>query len=171
MIFRKTATNHLLPVLFACLLATSLVPAPARSAEAGPSNSNAAPNFELPDLNGSKVALASFKGQKPVLIYFWATWCPHCLAVRPQVIKLRKETAQGELAILGVNVGGNDSLARLKKFEEANPAPYTVLYDAEGKSARSFKVFGIPHFILVDKSGTIKYSGNEMPRNPIALLK
>ena len=84
---------------------------------------------------------------------------------------MRNEIAQGDLAILGINVGGNDSLARLKKFEEANPAPYTVLYDADGKSARSFKVFGIPHFILVDKSGAIKYSGNEIPHNPMALLK
>ncbi len=72
---------------------------------------------------------------------------------------------------MAINVGGGDSLARVKRFEEAHPAPYTVLYDSEGKTARTFKVQGIPHFVLIDKNGATKYSGNELPPNPMELLK
>lgn len=171
MTFMKAAVNRLVITLFTSIVAIALIVGPSFIAGTRIAGAETAPNFELPDLNGSKVALSTFKGKKPVLVYFWATWCPHCVAVRPEVIKLRKGTAESDLAILAVNVGGMDSLARVKKFEEANPAPLTVLYDAGGKTAHSFGVLGIPHFILVDKNGTIKYSGNEMPPSPLALLK
>jgi len=60
-------------------------------------------------------------------------------------------------------VGRGDSLARVKKFQEVHPAPYTVVYDGEGKAVRAYHVQGIPHFILVDKNGLVKYSGSELP--------
>ncbi len=130
----------------------------------------AAPNFDLQDLKGSHVTLDQFKGQKPVLLYFWATWCPHCIAVRPEVIHLRKATSDTDMEIIAINVGSGDSLAKVKRFEENDPAPYTVLYDSDSKVTRSYKVEGIPHFVLLDKTGAVKYQGNELPSNPISLL-
>ena len=131
----------------------------------------AAPDFQLPDLNGTNVTLSQFKGQKPVLLYFWATWCHYCLAARPAVSELRKATAQADIEILAINVGSGDSLAKAKRFEEADPAPYTVLYDADSKVTHSYRVEGIPHFVLLDKTGTIKYEGNRLPSDPMNLLK
>ncbi len=64
-----------------------------------------------------------------------------------------------------------DSLAKVKRFEEADPAPYTVLYDPDSKVTRSYRVEGIPHFVLMDKSGAVKYSGNQLPSDPMRLLK
>ena len=131
----------------------------------------AAPDFDLQDLKGSHVTLGQFKGEKPVLLYFWATWCPHCLAVRPEVIQLRKATPNTDIEIIAINVGSGDSLAKVKRFEESDPAPYTVLYDPESKVTRSYKVEGIPHFVLLDKTGAVKYQGNQLPSNPMSLLK
>ena len=153
--------------LFAMLFSTAFLVAPstvmAQDSKTAVSQDNAAPDFELQDLNGSDVALHSFKGQKPVLLYFWASWCPYCMAVRPAVINLRNETDPKDLEIIAVNVGRGDSLARVKKFQEVHPAPYTVVYDGEGKAVRAYHVQGIPHFILVDKNGLVKYSGSELP--------
>ncbi|MFZ0927215.1 MAG: redoxin domain-containing protein [Syntrophobacteraceae bacterium] len=129
------------------------------------------PDFELQDLKGTNVTLSQFKGQKPVLLYFWATWCPHCMEVRPEVIKLRKSTGQDDIEILGINVGSGDSLAKVKRFEESNPAPYVVLYDSDSKVTRSFRVEGIPHFVLLDKTGAIKYKGNRLPSDLKSLIK
>ena len=131
----------------------------------------AAPDFQLQDLNGTTVTLSQFKGQRPVLLYFWATWCHFCLAARPAVIELRKAIAQDDIEILAINVGSGDSLAKVKRFEEANPAPYIVLYDPDSKVTQSFRVEGIPHFILLDKTGAIKYEGNRLPSDPMSLLR
>ena len=156
------------------LLITVLIRLPAGAAEQKePARAVVAkPDFELQDLKGTNVTLSQFKGQKPVLLYFWATWCHFCLAVRPAVIELRKATAQDDIEILAINVGGSgDSLAKVKRFEEANPAPYTVLYDPDSKVTRSYRVEGIPHFILFDKTGAIKYEGNQLPSDPMSLLR
>jgi thiol-disulfide isomerase/thioredoxin len=130
-----------------------------------------APDFDLQNLSGAHVTLNQFKGQKPVLLYFWATWCHFCVAVRPEVIKLRKDTPDGDLGILAIDVGAGDSLAKVKRFEEADPAPYTVLYDPDSKVTRSYKVEGVPHFVLLDKNGEVKYQGNQLPSNLMSLLR
>ena len=57
----------------------------------------------------------------------------------PEVIELRKATAQADIEILAIDVGAGDSLTKLKRFEEADPAPYTVLYDTDSKVTHSYR--------------------------------
>ncbi|MEM5786041.1 MAG: TlpA disulfide reductase family protein [Syntrophobacteraceae bacterium] len=169
----KTVMRSLGVAVVALFLVACAFSLPAAAATVGgvDVSPKAAPDFELQDVAGSTVSLSKFKGDKPVLIYFWATWCPHCMAVRPEVLKLRNDIPKGDLELLAINVGGGDSLAKLKRFEEAHPSTLTSLYDPEGKVARSYKVQGIPHFILIDKNGMVKYSSNELPENTMQLLK
>lgn len=122
-----------------------------------------APDFELKDLGGNTVRMSAFKGQKAVLVYFWATWCPYCLKAKPKVAELRKENSESDLAILAVNVGGSDSLERVKRFSEVNPAAWPIIYDKDGSVSRSYHVQGIPLFVLVNKGGNIVYIGNTLP--------
>ncbi|MEN6437323.1 MAG: TlpA disulfide reductase family protein [Syntrophobacter sp.] len=164
--------------LFICVVASVFItsvlimPLPAVGAQESVAVSGkTAPDFEVQDLSGSAVALSKFKGKKPVMLYFWATWCPYCMSVRPAVIKLRDGISKDDLEFLAINVGGGDSLAKLKRFDESHPSPLTVLYDAEGRVARLFNVQGIPHFVLIDKKGIIRYSNNELPSDPMQILK
>jgi peroxiredoxin len=175
MIFTKTGKACALLILLAFLssmaILTGTTSAVAQDSKTAVAQENTAPDFELQDLDGSTVALNSFKGQKPVLLYFWASWCPYCMAVRPAVINLRNGIDQKDLAIVAINVGGGDSLAKVKRFQEAHPAPYTSVYDGEGKAVRAYRVQGIPHFVLIDKEGSVKYRGSELPPDPMGMLK
>jgi len=130
-----------------------------------------APDFELPDLDGNKIALSKYKGNRPVLFYFWATWCPHCMAAKPAIISIRKDIPESNLEILAINVGGGDSIERLKKYRQGHPMPYPLLYDGDQKVCRAYQVQGIPLFVLVDKEGKVLYRANELPRNVKELLK
>jgi thiol-disulfide isomerase/thioredoxin len=123
----------------------------------------AAADFELPDLNGSAIRLSKFKGERPVLIYFWATWCPYCISIKPDIAKLREKTGPGEMEILGINVGGSDSLERLKRYQEGHPVSWPILYDGDGKVSKAYAVKGIPLFVLVNKEGDVVYRDNEPP--------
>ncbi len=169
--FFKIGRRETLAALLAVVLITGFYPALSVGAPESKPAVSAAPDFELEDINGTNVTLSQFKGKKPVLLYFWATWCQYCMSARPSVIKLRKDIPQGDLEILGVNVGGGDSLAKVKRFEEAHPANFTVLFDGDNKAVRAFQVQGIPLFVLIDKDGNVKYRGNEMPSNPLQILK
>ncbi len=167
----ETGKKFAVLFLSSILLITVLICLSASAEENNAATELTAPDFELQNLQGSNVSLSQFKGQKPVLLYFWATWCPHCMAVRPEVIKMQKADPDDNIEIIAINVGSGDSLAKVQHFEEANPAPYTVLYDTDSKVTRSYKVQGVPHFVLLDKTGAVKYSGSELPSDPMTLLK
>jgi thiol-disulfide isomerase/thioredoxin len=176
MISVRTQKIFVIFTLFTILFSTVFIMAPsitmAQNSQPALAHDNDAPDFETQDLNGTTITLHSFKGQKPVLLYFWASWCPYCMAVRPAVINLRNEIDPKDLEIIAVNAGGGDSLAKVKRFQEVHPAPYTVVYDGDSKVVqRAYSVTGIPHFVLIDKNGSVKYRGSGLPPDPMALLK
>ena len=138
--------------------------------EAGKSQ-GAAPDFELADLSGAPFRLSKFKGDKPVLLYFWATWCSYCVAVKPQIAKLREKFSTKEMEILGINVGEGDSLERLKRYQEGHPVAWPILYDTGSKVSRDYHVQGIPLFVLVNKEGNMVYRGNDPPKDPTEYLR
>lgn len=137
----------------------------------GSSSKTPAPDFELKDLNGSTVKLSQFKGDRPVMLYFWATWCPACISMKPQLVKVRERVPEKEMEILGINVGEGDSLEKVKRYQQGHPAPWPTLYDNGSNVARNYRVQGIPLFVLIDKEGMIVYRGNDLPQDPLKLLK
>ena len=171
MSFLKTCKKFASLFVSSILFITVLIYLPAGAAEESRAAMNSAtPDFELQNMKGSNVSLSQFQGQKPVLLYFWATWCHYCQATRPAVIKMQNDNPDA-IEVLAINVGSGDSLDKVKRYQEANPAPFTVLYDPDSRVTRSYKIEGIPHFILLDKSGAVKYSGNRLPSDPMSLLK
>jgi peroxiredoxin len=81
-------------------------------------------DFVLPDMNGRDIRLAEFKG-RPLLLNFWATWCPPCKAEIPSFIELAdKYRAQG-LAVLGVSV--DDDPAAIRQFAAEYKVNYPLL--------------------------------------------
>jgi peroxiredoxin len=122
-----------------------------------------AKDFELKDLDGAQVRLSDFRGKQSVLLYFWASWCPSCISIKPQVAKLRTNVGRDRLEILAINVGAGDTLERLMQFQKGHPTTYPVLYDDGGKVSRAYQVQGIPLFVLIDKEGAVVYRNNLLP--------
>ena len=124
-----------------------------------------AKDFQLKDMNGSLVRLSDFRGKRAVLLYFWATWCPGCITVKPAVAKLRSAVSAERMEILAINVGAPDSLERVMQYQKGHPSPYPVLYDGAGQVSTAYQVLGIPLFILVDKDGSVVYRNSTLPGN------
>ena len=128
-------------------------------------------DFTLPDLAGHQVNLKETYEKQPVLLYFWATWCPHCRRAPDKLKKLMGRYGADKLLILGINVGSGDSLERVKRYRDKNQIPYTILYDKGSRVTRSYNVRGIPLFILIDTDGNIVYFSHEVPENLDHFLK
>jgi len=128
-----------------------------------PQSERAAPDFELKDLDGKSYQLSQFKGERFVLLYFWATWCPQCIASRPNIARIRENIPSKDLEIMGINVGSGDSLERVKRFQKGHPVSWPMLYDADESVTQRYEVQGIPLYVLVDKKGVVVYRGHELP--------
>jgi peroxiredoxin len=122
-------------------------------------------DFSLTTLDGEEIRLKDYRGKKMVHLAFWATWCPSCLMEIPKLKKLYYTIGNKPYEILAINVGINDSLKRVKYFQERYQIPYKILFDEKGEVSRMFGIIGIPTNIIIDKEGIIRGRYNQSPED------
>ena len=127
-----------------------------------------APDFRLETLDGDPVGLADFKGKQPLLLVFWASWCPSCREEVPRINRIAAEYGPKGLAVLAVNVGVNDSPATAAGFRERHRMAYPVAFDQGSKISRAFGVMGVPTILLLDRQGIVRYHGATVPTDMAA---
>ncbi len=112
-----------------------------------------AADFTLKDLEGNPVTLSDFKG-KVVLVDFWATWCPPCVAEVPHFKSLHKEyNAQGfEIIGISLDKGG---VPVVRDFVEEREIPYINVMGTREVTLAYGGIRGIPTTFLIDREGRV----------------
>jgi cytochrome c biogenesis protein CcmG/thiol:disulfide interchange protein DsbE len=111
-----------------------------------------APDFTLPNLDGESVSLSDFEGH-PVLINFWRINCTYCLEEMPDLQAVFEER-QGELVMLGINVGDNAS--SIEQFLQNEGLSFPALLDSDITVTRIYGISGTPTTFFIDKEGIIR---------------
>ena len=124
-------------------------PEPEETTEPGYSEYDPAPDFIVFDANGNPVRLSDMKG-KPVVLNFWASWCPPCKAEMPDFDKVSREL-DGEVVFMMVNVWDTQSAAEaiIDSMGYTFPVYFDLLEDAVGK----YGIESIPQTYFIDKWG------------------
>jgi peroxiredoxin len=112
-----------------------------------------APDFSLQNAEGQTVTLSELRGQ-PVVINFWASWCPPCRAEMPALERIDQETPG--LALLAVNATSQDSREQALAFMDENGLGLPVLFDRDGEVARRYEVRSLPTTFFIDATGVIQ---------------
>jgi len=111
------------------------------------------PDFTLPDLGGKKIPLRSLRG-KPVLVSFFATWCPPCVEETPSLEMLAKRL--GDTAnVLIVSV--DEDMQALRSFF-AKGSSAIVVRDESRAVPTSFGTSKYPESFLLDAAGKVRYA-------------
>jgi thiol-disulfide isomerase/thioredoxin len=132
---------------------TSAPPAGGRTG--APGNRNAAPDFTVTDGGGNRVSTADLSG-KPVILNFWATWCPPCRSELPAFDKLYRQYGN-EVSFMMIDLtdGYRETVEGVKKFISENGYTFPVYYDTEGSAAEAYNVSSIPFTVAVGRNGNI----------------
>ncbi len=124
-------------------------------------SAKAAPEFQLPDLQGRPVALYDFRG-KVVLLQFWATWCMVCVEEMPALQDLKEQFSPEQFQILTVNLDRDLSAAR--KFAEKRGLDLLMLRDTSKQIQKLYAAYELPHAFLIDKRGhLVRLAHSENP--------
>jgi peroxiredoxin len=111
-----------------------------------------APRFETKTPSGAPIRLADHKNQV-VLVDFWATWCPPCVASMPILERVYREYKDKGFVVVGVDQEpGDEGLVR--SFLEAHDITFPIAMDP-GAIARDYGVYTFPTSFLIGKDGVI----------------
>ena len=110
-----------------------------------------APDFTVND--GDKtVTLSQFRG-KPVVLNFWATWCPPCVQEIPSMVQLQKQLGD-KVVILAVSTDVDADA--YKKFTAKNMQGMLTVRDGDHRSNALYGTFAFPETYVIDRNGVIR---------------
>jgi len=112
----------------------------------------------IEDLDGNPVDLSDYLGEGPVLLEFWATWCPLCAKLAPTMAAAYERYGQ-EMRFLAVAVAVNENPRSIRRHLQSHPVPYPVLWDADGRATRAFEAPTTSYIVIVGADGTVAYTG------------
>jgi peroxiredoxin len=124
-----------------------------------------APVFSLPDMNGRKVDLVSFKGQV-IVLEFWATWCAPCREEIPLLNQIYKVYKEKGVVVIGISLDRKPP-QEVKKFLDQLQVEYTNVmgdeqtFEKYSQMANLGPIRGIPATFVIDRQGQIcqRYMG------------
>ncbi len=122
---------------------------------ASPAVGQVAPDFVLREHGtGRLVRLSDFRG-KTVVLNFWATWCPPCIAEMPELQALHaSRQGAGDLVVLAVDVQEPPSV--VAEFVQVKGLTMPVLSDRTGEVAKHYGLPGLPGTFFIDRDGTVR---------------
>jgi len=121
------------------------------------------PDFTLKTVSGQEINLSQYRDGKKTIIFFWATWCPHCREALRGLAQSQEEFEKKEIKLVLVDVGEN--LEVVQNYIEKNDITFEIFLDEKNQLAESYGIVGIPTFFFINQEGIVKEMGHSLPEN------
>ena len=129
-----------------------------------------APPVRVTSLDGKSAGLSRFYGGRPVVLEFWATWCPLCKQLEPTMQAARERHAS-DVNFVGVGVNPNQTADVQRRFVEKQHMTGKYVFDAEGAAAKAFSVPHTSYVVVIDRNRRVVYTGVGGEQDIAAALK
>jgi len=122
--------------------------------EATPALAPTAYDFVMQDSAGNEVRLSDFFG-RPIVLNFWATWCPSCVRSSPYFDILHREQGD-DVQVLKINLpGGRETRQAVDNFMAENGYTFPLFFDHTGAAAQAYGIRAIPDTVFICADGHI----------------
>jgi thiol-disulfide isomerase/thioredoxin len=128
------------------------------------------PPATVEDLEGNPVDRLELIDGRPALLEFWATWCPLCAELQPQLDQLHANYGD-DIALVAVGVAVNQNPRRILRHLEANDPGYPHLYDARGDAVRAYQAPTTSVVVILDAQGRVTYTGVGRDQDLVAAME
>jgi len=128
-----------------------------------------APEFKLATLNGPQKSMSESRQGKNTILFFWATWCPHCRAQLQELTVQKSEIESKGIKVILVDIG--EDAQQVKQYTERNKVTHEVFLDENSEVADQYGLVGIPTFVFINKDGTVKGVEHAMPDDYATIFK
>lgn len=144
-------------VLVAALLLAGTAPR-AAAQDMGIKVGTLAPGAMVAAMDGTMMDLASLYGETPVVLEFWATWCPLCRQLEP-AMQAAREKHGATVRFVSVGVSANQSAERQLAHATRQKMGGLLVFDRDDAA---MKAFGVPHtsyVVVIDRHRRVVYTG------------
>lgn len=114
----------------------------------------AAPEFDLKDPDDQSQRLADYRG-KPIILNFWATWCPPCREEMPSMQRAYDAVSSDGISLIAINVG--EDAETIEQFLASYPVEFPLPMDLDSRVVQSYPVKGLPTTFVIDAEGRLAY--------------
>lgn len=111
-----------------------------------------APAFTIQDLQGKTHSIKFTGNTEPVLLHFFATWCPICELENDTLNSLSDDF---ELVVIAMQSG---DASEIKQYQQKHQLKMTIYNDASGDISKLYKVTGVPTSFIINPQGNITSS-------------
>lgn len=139
--------------VFAILAPKELAPSSPPTPPQGTQVGDLAPDFQLLTLDQEPVSLGDLRGN-PVVLNFWASWCPPCVSEMPFLQEIHEEYSEEGLMLLAINV--RESQSKVEEFVQSKNLSFPVLLDTEGEVSQQYSIRYLPTTFFIDGDGIIQ---------------
>ena len=119
-----------------------------------------APDFTVYDAQGNPHKLSDFRG-KPVVLNFWASWCPPCKAEMPDFEEAYQSRGEDiHFVMVNLTDGQSETVATASQFLAESGYTFPVYFDTQGQAATVYGIQSIPTTFFIDAEGKIVAAGS-----------
>lgn len=142
--------NYFLQIILFLLIIIGISTWQTRNATTGE-----APAFSGISLNNEPIILHNYRG-KPLLLHFWASWCPICKLEQGSISDLFNASHETGFHVLTIASWSGDE-ADVIKFMQQENLHFPVIVDQDGSIAKLYGVQGVPSSFIIDADGNIQF--------------